>query len=49
MRIRIDVEISDPELLDPDHDTGLTDDAYLMIHGAVSMFGDDIDILRADV
>jgi hypothetical protein len=43
-RIIIALEVDDPELLDPNHESGLSEEGHLAISRALSPFGDIDDI-----
>ena len=45
MRVTITLEIAD-EFADSDHETGVTNDGFERIFGALSAVGDDIQVKR---
>lgn len=44
-KVRITMEVDD-EYADPDHEMGLTEEAYLQLSSVLGEFGEDIDIKR---
>lgn len=45
MKIHITMDV-DEEYADPDHEFGVTEEAYVDIISALSAFGDDIEVHR---
>lgn len=48
MKVQITMDV-DSEWADPDHQMGVTSEAYERIIDALNAFGDDIDIEKASV
>lgn len=47
MKVRITMDI-DPDYEDPQHPTGVTNEAYDALFDALNSFGDDIDVEKVD-